>query len=84
MAAEEVSAAVWLDIWPQWRKEQREFFCFGMDVLLRVRALCWLFSAMHESFAYGAKEDGLHLAIWNAREPQILRSVLVACARYGV
>lgn len=36
LTAEEVSAAVWQDIWPQWRKEQREFFCFGMDVLLRV------------------------------------------------
>ncbi|CAI5461916.1 unnamed protein product [Closterium sp. Yama58-4] len=31
-----LSANVWEDVWPLWRKEQREFFCFGMDVLLRL------------------------------------------------
>ncbi|CAI7798713.1 unnamed protein product [Closterium sp. NIES-54] len=31
-----LSASVWEDVWPLWRKEQREFFCFGMDVLLRL------------------------------------------------
>ncbi|CAI7909931.1 unnamed protein product, partial [Closterium sp. NIES-54] len=34
-----LSASVWEDVWPLWRKEQREFFCFGMDVLLRVGAV---------------------------------------------
>ncbi|KAH7428214.1 hypothetical protein KP509_10G080900 [Ceratopteris richardii] len=29
-----LSARVWKDLWPIERKRQREFFCFGMDVLL--------------------------------------------------
>lgn len=33
---EEVSARVWRDLWPIERRRQREFFCFGMDVLLKL------------------------------------------------
>ena len=33
---DEVAARVWSEVWPLGRREQREFFCFGMDVLLRV------------------------------------------------
>eukprot|EP00250_Pteridium_aquilinum_P006486 c16398_g1_i1 orf=229-1776(-) len=29
-----LSAGVWRDLWPIERRRQREFFCFGMDVLL--------------------------------------------------
>lgn len=29
-----LSAGVWRDLWPIGRRRQREFFCFGMDVLL--------------------------------------------------
>nr|D9IL23.1 RecName: Full=Lycopene beta cyclase, chloroplastic; Short=OgLCY-B; Flags: Precursor [Oncidium hybrid cultivar]ADJ67814.1 lycopene beta-cyclase [Oncidium hybrid cultivar] len=32
----EVSARVWKDLWPIERRRQREFFCFGMDVLLKL------------------------------------------------
>lgn len=31
---EDLSAGVWRDLWPMDRRQQREFFCFGMDVLL--------------------------------------------------
>lgn len=37
---DEVAARVWSEVWPLGRREQREFFCFGMDVLLRVSPLC--------------------------------------------
>lgn len=33
---DDLSARVWEDVWPLDRKEQREFFCFGMDVLLKM------------------------------------------------
>ncbi|KAK8960534.1 hypothetical protein KSP40_PGU008761 [Platanthera guangdongensis] len=33
---EDVSARVWKDLWPIERRRQREFFCFGMDVLLKL------------------------------------------------
>ena len=33
---DDVSAAVWSEAWPVWRKDQRDFFCFGMEVLLKV------------------------------------------------
>lgn len=32
----ELSGQVWKDLWPIERRRQREFFCFGMDVLLRL------------------------------------------------
>jgi lycopene beta-cyclase len=32
----ELSAKVWKDLWPIERRRQREFFCFGMDVLLKL------------------------------------------------
>nr|AKO73675.1 lycopene beta-cyclase [Lycium chinense] len=32
----ELSASVWKDLWPIERRRQREFFCFGMDVLLKL------------------------------------------------
>lgn len=31
---DDLSAGVWKDLWPIDRRRQREFFCFGMDVLL--------------------------------------------------
>lgn len=33
---EELSSEVWKDLWPIERRRQREFFCFGMDVLLKL------------------------------------------------
>ncbi|KAI5056149.1 hypothetical protein GOP47_0029670 [Adiantum capillus-veneris] len=30
----DLSAGVWSDLWPKDKQQQREFFCFGMDVLL--------------------------------------------------
>ena len=33
---DEVAAGVWADLWPLERQQQRAFFCFGMDVLLKV------------------------------------------------
>jgi hypothetical protein len=39
VAGDELSAAIWGELWPVDRKEQREFFCFGMDVLLKVGSL---------------------------------------------
>lgn len=32
----DLSAEVWKDLWPIERRRQREFFCFGMDVLLKL------------------------------------------------
>lgn len=32
----ELSAGVWKDLWPIERRRQREFFCFGMDILLKL------------------------------------------------
>jgi lycopene beta-cyclase len=37
ISGDEVAAGVWADLWPMERQRQREFFCFGMDVLLKVR-----------------------------------------------
>eukprot|EP01018_Ginkgo_biloba_P041262 Gb_00055 [translate_table: standard] len=31
-----LSAEVWKDLWPMDRRRQREFFCFGMDILLKL------------------------------------------------
>ncbi|MQL83686.1 hypothetical protein Taro_016189 [Colocasia esculenta] len=36
LSGEELSAEVWKDLWPIERRRQREFFCFGMDVLLKL------------------------------------------------
>ena len=36
LLGDEVSARVWKDLWPIERRRQREFFCFGMDVLLKL------------------------------------------------
>ncbi|KAJ4798898.1 Lycopene beta-cyclase [Rhynchospora pubera] len=33
---EALSEAVWRDLWPMDRRRQREFFCFGMDILLKL------------------------------------------------
>ncbi|XP_002961511.2 lycopene beta cyclase, chloroplastic [Selaginella moellendorffii] len=33
---DDLSAEVWADLWPIERKRQREFFCFGMDILLKL------------------------------------------------
>ncbi|XP_057541348.1 lycopene beta cyclase, chloroplastic/chromoplastic [Amaranthus tricolor] len=35
-AGNELSAEVWKDLWPIERRQQREFFCFGMDILLKL------------------------------------------------
>ncbi|KAL3682483.1 hypothetical protein R1sor_000505 [Riccia sorocarpa] len=35
-SGDEISAGVWADLWPMDRQQQREFFCFGMDVLLKL------------------------------------------------
>uniref|UniRef100_A0A0C9QVY0 lycopene beta-cyclase n=1 Tax=Wollemia nobilis TaxID=56998 RepID=A0A0C9QVY0_9CONI len=32
----ELSAEVWKNVWPMDRRRQREFFCFGMDILLKL------------------------------------------------
>ncbi len=32
----ELSEEVWKDLWPIQRRRQREFFCFGMDILLKL------------------------------------------------
>ncbi|XP_057983857.1 lycopene beta cyclase, chloroplastic/chromoplastic [Malania oleifera] len=32
----ELSKEVWKDLWPTKRRRQREFFCFGMDILLKL------------------------------------------------
>ncbi|CAH9079310.1 unnamed protein product [Cuscuta epithymum] len=36
LVGEELSECVWRDLWPKERRQQREFFCFGMDVLLKL------------------------------------------------
>ncbi|CAN4109171.1 unnamed protein product [Withania somnifera] len=33
---DELSTSVWKDLWPIERRRQREFFCFGMDILLKL------------------------------------------------
>ncbi|XP_022153903.1 lycopene beta cyclase, chloroplastic/chromoplastic [Momordica charantia] len=33
---DEISSEVWKDLWPIERRRQREFFCFGMDILLKL------------------------------------------------
>ncbi|GMH28333.1 hypothetical protein Nepgr_030176 [Nepenthes gracilis] len=33
---DDLSADVWKELWPIERRRQREFFCFGMDVLLKL------------------------------------------------
>ena len=35
-SGDEISAQVWKDLWPIQRRRQREFFCFGMDILLKL------------------------------------------------
>lgn len=37
LLGDELSERLWADLWPIERKRQREFFCFGMDVLLKVK-----------------------------------------------
>lgn len=43
--ADAMAAEVWASLWPQERLQQREFFCFGQDVLLKldlqVRLACF-------------------------------------------
>ncbi|KAI9121602.1 hypothetical protein K1719_008635 [Acacia pycnantha] len=36
LSGPELSAQVWRDLWPIQRRRQREFFCFGMDILLKL------------------------------------------------
>lgn len=36
LTGQEFSAEVWKDLWPIQRRRQREFFCFGMDILLKL------------------------------------------------
>lgn len=36
LAGNELSAEVWKRLWPIQRRRQREFFCFGMDILLKL------------------------------------------------
>eukprot|EP00253_Pinus_taeda_P007888 PITA_07888 len=36
ITGDELSAKVWKDLWPMDRRRQREFFCFGMDILLKL------------------------------------------------
>lgn len=36
LSGNELSAEVWKDLWPIERRRQREFFCFGMDILLKL------------------------------------------------
>lgn len=36
ITGDELSAEVWKDLWPMDRRRQREFFCFGMDILLKL------------------------------------------------
>uniref|UniRef100_A0A0E0JWM8 lycopene beta-cyclase n=1 Tax=Oryza punctata TaxID=4537 RepID=A0A0E0JWM8_ORYPU len=35
-AGDALSAEVWRELWPAERRRQREFFCFGMDILLKL------------------------------------------------
>lgn len=34
--ADRMAAAIWASLWPEERLQQREFFCFGQDVLLKL------------------------------------------------
>ncbi|KAJ7976663.1 Lycopene beta-cyclase [Quillaja saponaria] len=36
LSGNKLSAEVWKDLWPIQRRRQREFFCFGMDILLKL------------------------------------------------
>ncbi|XP_040376509.1 lycopene beta cyclase, chloroplastic [Oryza brachyantha] len=36
LAGDALSAEVWRQLWPADRRRQREFFCFGMDILLKL------------------------------------------------
>ncbi|KAL0744021.1 hypothetical protein Bca4012_085534 [Brassica carinata] len=36
LRGDQLSAEVWRDLWPIERRRQREFFCFGMDILLKL------------------------------------------------
>lgn len=36
LSGDQLSAQVWKDLWPIERRRQREFFCFGMDILLKL------------------------------------------------
>nr|ADA82242.1 lycopene beta cyclase [Crocus sativus] len=36
LSGDMLSAEVWKDLWPIERRRQREFFCFGMDILLKL------------------------------------------------
>lgn len=36
LSGDELSMEVWKDLWPIERRRQREFFCFGMDILLKL------------------------------------------------
>ncbi|KAL9680300.1 hypothetical protein QQ045_018178 [Rhodiola kirilowii] len=36
VAGDSLSAEVWKNLWPIERRRQREFFCFGMDILLKL------------------------------------------------
>nr|ACT78995.1 lycopene beta cyclase [Narcissus pseudonarcissus]ATG32096.1 lycopene beta-cyclase [Chloroplast transformation vector pAXT] len=36
LSGNDLSADVWKDLWPIERRRQREFFCFGMDILLKL------------------------------------------------
>ncbi|KAJ6836066.1 lycopene beta cyclase, chloroplastic/chromoplastic [Iris pallida] len=36
LSGDALSAEVWKDLWPIERRRQREFFCFGMDILLKL------------------------------------------------
>ncbi|KAM0981316.1 hypothetical protein TB2_014108 [Malus domestica] len=36
LSGNEVSAEIWKDLWPIQRRRQREFFCFGMAILLKL------------------------------------------------
>ncbi|KAL6888371.1 hypothetical protein ACP4OV_009397 [Aristida adscensionis] len=36
LAGDALAAEVWKELWPASRRRQREFFCFGMDILLKL------------------------------------------------
>ena len=36
LSGNDLSAEVWKDLWPIQRRRQREFFFFGMDILLKL------------------------------------------------
>ncbi|KAC9819673.1 hypothetical protein E3N88_45221 [Mikania micrantha] len=35
-SGDDLSAGIWRELWPIERRRQREFFCFGMDILLKL------------------------------------------------